>query len=744
MDNEFISLEDFLSYNEEIKATSTTPLTLKFIQPEDIDINERRKKHIAPVEDEFEGISANSSSSISIKNAKLIVSKRKTSYGNELIIKRKSTARSKVDTKLNSVLNKLPSGIVYKDETGMGATTLELKTPRHSIIVEPIKITASSKASKKEFNAFYVGSRTKYHQQDSVSKEQIKSYLLDNKIKYKKIVVVADSLHKVITAINETKYKDSFFLLLDEIDSFQLDSTYRHKMEECIQYYLQFKPNKRAMLSATRIKFSDPLLENEPITFIKYDTEKRRKLNVIYTGKNKIQHVATFQLTELLQAHPTDKFFVAFNSVSTSYDIIQHLIKENIISKDEVAILCSSASKNKVKDYYHELDSDKLPKKLNFFTSAYFTGFDLKDDYHLISISGSNNKVYTLSDRRLKQIAGRCRNTLLSETIIHDKLLNSVQEYQKEELISAAKGYIDSLICLKKHFSKYPILADYYEIFTEKMSGILQDDFGIKFTKNKTNVKEKEISYLNIDAYLEGQRVQLNLYQNMYALSNALEQKNDVTLSIATQETKIDSNKISLQERNELTQTALDILKKHDTALNIVMEVGQMKLTAYQEKIIQEYINLMEYYDKKELLKYFSKALVDKSDLRVFNKLIFSAHFLTLPESSLLVDRFRFYFNLNKSMKKDEVVKRLNYYFKDCQLPVQRNTPVKAVRFLKSICSTYKITKKGNSDIIIKDYNSSKLKLLKHRPDFEDELKVKNLIEFAFNTQLKPQLFTIK
>jgi hypothetical protein len=33
---------------------------------------------------------------------------------------------------------------------------------------------------------------------------------------------------------------------------------------------------------------------------------------------------------------------------------------------------------------------------------------------------------------------------------------------------------------------------------------------------------------------------------------------------------------------------------------------------------------------------------------------------------------------------------------------------------------------------------------MKNRPDFEDELKVKNLIEFAFNTQLKPQLFTIK
>ena len=53
MDNEINSLEDFVSYNEEIKATSAIPLTLKFIQPEDTDINERRKKNIDPIEYEF-------------------------------------------------------------------------------------------------------------------------------------------------------------------------------------------------------------------------------------------------------------------------------------------------------------------------------------------------------------------------------------------------------------------------------------------------------------------------------------------------------------------------------------------------------------------------------------------------------------------------------------------------------------------------------------------------------------------
>ena len=47
-------------------------------------------------------------------------------------------------TKLSDVFNLMPYGHVIKEETGMGATYLELNTERNSIIVEPIKITAST------------------------------------------------------------------------------------------------------------------------------------------------------------------------------------------------------------------------------------------------------------------------------------------------------------------------------------------------------------------------------------------------------------------------------------------------------------------------------------------------------------------------------------------------------------------------------------------------------------------------
>ena len=79
----------------------------------------------------------------------------------QLVICKFKDTQEKQLTRLTDVLPELPSGIVFKDETGMGATTLELKSKRNSIIVEPIKITASSKAFEHKF--LYVGSPTKYH-----------------------------------------------------------------------------------------------------------------------------------------------------------------------------------------------------------------------------------------------------------------------------------------------------------------------------------------------------------------------------------------------------------------------------------------------------------------------------------------------------------------------------------------------------------------------------------------------------
>jgi hypothetical protein len=125
------------------------------------------------------------------------------------------------NTYLGKSLFRLPYGIVNKNITGIGGTSLESDAERNSIIVEPLIKIASSKAAITQ-NSLYVGSPTN-ELPKSVSEYDIKSYHLNSSIKYKKNFVVADSLSKVINAIGVDVY-NSYFLVLDEIDSFQCDS----------------------------------------------------------------------------------------------------------------------------------------------------------------------------------------------------------------------------------------------------------------------------------------------------------------------------------------------------------------------------------------------------------------------------------------------------------------------------------------------------------------------------------------
>lgn len=188
-----------------------------------------------------------------IKDKTLIVRRTKK----KIIIKKQHPSGR--DTKLSDVLNAIPHGLINKDETGMGATYLELITERNSIIVEPIKITAYSKAKK--HNALYVGSQM--NDDVIVTNKMIVDYCNDELIQFKKIVVVADSLPRLVDVLGGKIFED-YFLMIDEIDSFQTDANFRERMGNCIDIYKLFPKDKRALVTATVIKFSDPELSELP------------------------------------------------------------------------------------------------------------------------------------------------------------------------------------------------------------------------------------------------------------------------------------------------------------------------------------------------------------------------------------------------------------------------------------------------------------------------------------------------
>lgn len=566
-------------------------------------------------------------------NQLLLLEEKPLIKGRQITIKKENKGSYLDQTRLGDVFNCLPNGFVYKEDTGMGATTLELIAKRHSIIVEPIRITASSKADK--HNALYVGSSTKYHPNRTVSIEDIKAYIDDDTIIYKKIVVVADSLPKVIEAIGKSVYKD-FFIVIDEIDSFQLDSSYRKNMEICMDYYKLFPLTNRAMLSATRIDFTDPILKKETITYIKYEKPTLRDILVITTFTPNIPGIIVDTIKEIITNYPNNKIFIAYNSVNGCYNVAEHLVNDSVLPKEQVKIFCSNASEAKALDYYHELDSDKLPVKVNFFTSAYFTGFDLHESYHLISVSCKIGNGQSLSDRRFKQIAGRSRTGILSETIIHDFIMKEkINIVTEKSLLEAGKSQRDSHTCMTKHYKKSGLLQVILHEVNEQFLTILENNKKRYIRLDKYN--EFQISYFSIDNQLEEQRVRKELYLKHDSLYNKLvKDGNNVTQKLLATATKVQDKKVSIIERDRQVKDIIDTLRNIDYSNEIIDLLKKDKLTLIQQKIATDFQKLIDYLDKDDTLDKIEKSILGHKDLRIYNKLIMAAFFETEHSDSLL------------------------------------------------------------------------------------------------------------
>jgi hypothetical protein len=651
---------------------------------------------------------------LSLKNTDIVnISSEK--WGTEIVINRKDTSAV---IHLSEVLNFLPAGFVYKEETGMGATTLEIFAERNSIIVEPIKITASSKAFK--HNCLYVGSSTKYHDKRSPTGAEINAYANDSSIKYKKIIVVADSLSKVLDAIGNSVYSD-FFLVLDEIDSFQLDSNYRKSMAECIDFYKLFNSSKRAMLSATKIDFTDPILKKEPIFYIKYDTPSIRKINVITTNPNDLDGLVIDTIVNCIKNNLNQKLFIAYNSVNGCYNLAEHLVSNQNIPKDDIKILCSSASKNKVKDFYKELDSDLLPAQINFFTSAYFTGYDIHESYHLISISGIRNKIQSLSDRRFKQIAGRCRNGLLSETILHDiDIKGSIKIYTSEQLFEAANEQLASFNCMKRHYNNNSILKlfigeineNFIKILNEKEIGLVRENV----------LKQYEISYLNIDSKLEDIRVKKELYLNVNALFNKLvKDKNSVTHTLKLSSTKVIDKKISKIDRDNQIIEIIEKLKKFKNYIKIDNLIQNEDLTSLQLLICKDYKKVIQYLEHESTLEIIKSSILGKRDNRMYKKIILSAIIQTLPKTHLVPSRLSHYFPINKKYLTEDILQRLDLFLAETNIFSHVKSYSIGIKLFKTLCKAYrKRDKDGKDYYVIRGYNPFNFKIVNLKKSMDD------------------------
>lgn len=158
----------------------------------------------------------------------------------------------------------IPTNIILnKTICGCGATYLELKTRRHSIIIEPNVPVIKGKLKK--HNAFLLGVY------EGVTDKDIVTYFNKRKGKYKKIMTTPEGFFKVkrILTGSGVNIYEHFFLLFDECDRIVKDSNFRGQITLPIADFFKFNTVGKAMVSATPIVPADPRFEEHNFQLIK-------------------------------------------------------------------------------------------------------------------------------------------------------------------------------------------------------------------------------------------------------------------------------------------------------------------------------------------------------------------------------------------------------------------------------------------------------------------------------------------
>ncbi len=347
---------------------------------------------------------------------------------------------------LQDVMHEIPTNcILSKRIPGCGATTLELMTDRNSIIIVPNVPVINSKENKKPYpKGVY----------EDVDANEVVTYLKENS-QYK-IMTTPESFPKVKKACEMCGlniYTD-FFLLDDECHQLVKDVDYREDIVKPMDDFFRFE--RKALVSATPIGFSDPRFKSFSTINISAGYDYRQKIQVIHT------YSIAKTVIEYLESHKDNKVCIFFNSVDGIYSLIDQLDLKNVAT-----VYCAYKSCKNLKKHYdftnaYDVWSADTMKSVNFFTARFYTAFDLElkqEKPDLLMITDPFISPYTILDVDTDciQICGRFRNGISSATHIYRT---------NEEIIAKTREQLEWEI--KAHEIVYNTLRTLYDTADSK------------------------------------------------------------------------------------------------------------------------------------------------------------------------------------------------------------------------------------------------------------------------------------
>ncbi|MBN2890700.1 MAG: hypothetical protein JXL97_02430 [Bacteroidales bacterium] len=311
------------------------------------------------------------------------------------------------DEKLTDVLKReklvnIPTNIVFdKTLTGIGATYTEIHAKRNSIIIEPNVPVIKGKISKhKELNLLGV--------YQGVTEKQIRKYLTNNSIRFKKLITTPEGFKKIRNAAKniELNIYSEYFCLFDECERLNQDVGYRTKITNPVNDFFEFE--NKAFVSATPLDIQHPKIKEQNFYKMKIEPQFDYKKNIEVIITNDFANV----LFEKFQALKSNRPVCIFYNSTTGIDSIVNSLRMQYNYKT----FCSLKSKNiLLKLGFKNVESDfsEPLAEYNFFTSRYFSAIDieLKIKPDIIILTDLNQAEHTIIDPFTEaiQIQGRFR-----------------------------------------------------------------------------------------------------------------------------------------------------------------------------------------------------------------------------------------------------------------------------------------------------------------------------------------------
>lgn len=318
----------------------------------------------------------------------------------------------------------IPSNtIISKNITGIGATTTELNSKRHSIIiVESREIIDNKKKNNPSILAIREG----------VTVNQIRDYLKSG-IEFYKIMITPESFFKLSNAckMESIDLYNKFFILIDECDRIIKNADYRRSFSGLMDTFFMF--TQKAMVTATFIEPSDPRFNEFTVLNIIPENHVPKKVNLNITNNS------VLMFNRVLKAKKGEKWLVFVNS-----NRIIRLCIDVCGYHKEYSVFCGKDYVDTYKGYMlkHIETSINVDKfcDVNFFTGRYFAGLDINitEEYNIAIISDPAITLHSVLDplTDIVQIIGRVRDQSLIKSIhVFTTPKEGIEFFTTEELL---------------------------------------------------------------------------------------------------------------------------------------------------------------------------------------------------------------------------------------------------------------------------------------------------------------------